>query len=245
MLKHPNRPGFEFVEPHGGQHIGVQCADNFRIQTSQQRYGREFRGDDCSAAATLLKRLSMIALEFFKEHGLARAANSVDKHAGHPNASRSGEQLLKATKASIANGIANPSVGTARAKNERYPEPGQWPDDRVHDGPGVTMIVYVPTPGQRLVTHPQASRDSQLPKLAEVIDDPVAIAQAEGGHTLEQTSNSSVPSSAMVSNLRFIRSKLRWRSSSGMPSKFRNGWKTVHFRFKERIRSPTARALPV
>jgi hypothetical protein len=54
----------------------------------------------------------MIALELLKEHCLARAANSVDKHAGHANASRSGEQLLEATKASIANGIANPPVSS-------------------------------------------------------------------------------------------------------------------------------------
>lgn len=112
MLKHANRPSFQLVKTHSRKYVGVQRADNFRVQTSQQRNAREFRGDDCSATATLLKRLGMIALELFKEHSLARAANSVDKHAGHSNGSRSGKQLLEATKASIANGIANPPVSS-------------------------------------------------------------------------------------------------------------------------------------
>jgi hypothetical protein len=52
----------------------------------------------------------MIALEFFEEHGLAGAANTVDQQAGHADPSTHGVQLIEAEQPRVADGVADPSI---------------------------------------------------------------------------------------------------------------------------------------
>ena len=100
------------------------------------------------------------------------------------------------------------------------------PDRRVirapHHLPGITVIVDMPPPGERLKPDTQPALCRSLAQLVE-IGRAAVYAASESGDTLLQTSSESQPSSCMRSNLRSARSKVRWRCGSGMPSKSRKG----------------------
>ena len=89
---------------------GVQRANDLTVEASYYRYRRHLRSNNGALPISAGALWRMIALEFFEEHGLAGAADTIDQQAGHADSSSHGVQLIKAEQPGVADGIPDPSV---------------------------------------------------------------------------------------------------------------------------------------